>query len=249
MSSLSLYWTGRLEWTSWAQLALSVRSIFALPVKALLTPCCSYLCKMQMFSQVSYMAVPSYNFPLGFWGCYCSYSKNGRAVFAYLVFLVLSILVDIIWMGEWGGGNGQVYNFFQCGTTGDVLTVGGHVCHTNQFALVMLIFNMLTKVSYANNHKQPQCSIRTCPLPLPQMQLVAIFFTYQLFVELGGAHSMRDIAVTNEYVSHEGDGSDPSVATGAVGGGADKSASYSYQAGSSYQTEALSSDNPSYRDI
>ena len=80
-------------------------------------------------------------------------------------------------------------------------------------------------------------------------ELVAIFFTYQLFVELGGAHSMRDIAVTNEYVSHEGDGSDSSVVTGAVGGGADKSASYSYQAGSSYQTEALSSDNPSYRDI
>jgi hypothetical protein len=100
-----------------------------------------------MFSQVSYMAVPTYNFPLGFWGCYCSYSKNGRAVFAYLVFLVMSILVDIIWMGEWGGGNGQVYNFFQCGNVDDIFTAGGHVCHTNQFALTMLIFNMLTKVS------------------------------------------------------------------------------------------------------
>ena len=156
MSSLSLYWTGRLEWTSWAQLALSVRVrlIRSLSVKASAAHALLFVFvanAMQMFSQVSYMAVPSYNFPLGFWGCYCSYSKNGRAVFAYLVFLVLSILVDIIWMGEWGGGNGQVYNFFQCGTTGDVLTVGGHVCHTNQFALVMLIFNMLTKVSYANN--------------------------------------------------------------------------------------------------
>lgn len=42
--------------------------------------CCWFLVLLGFFTQVnSKYAFPSYNLSLGFWGVYCTISKNGRA--------------------------------------------------------------------------------------------------------------------------------------------------------------------------
>jgi len=182
-----------LEWAAWAQLLFS------------------------LFSQVSYLQVPSYNFPLAFWGCYCTYSKNGRAVFTNIVFLGLSILTDIIWSLQWGVGDA---NLFSCPQ---------HGCHTTQFAVAMLVFNMFAKFA-------------------------ATFFAYQLFVDLGGAWSMRNInsepgvQSNSDYLHHKGDGTDGMVASASLNA--------PYQASSVYQddgrsngTELVDREKASFRDI
>jgi len=81
-------------------------------------------------SQVSgELSFPSYNILLGFWCCYCSWARNVRSVFTYAAFAALSVLLDIVFMSTWGSGG-----WFK------------EEEPAAQFALVMMIFNLFTKL-------------------------------------------------------------------------------------------------------
>ena len=59
-------------------------------------------------------AFPGYNCVLALWGCYCGHSRNGRALLAYLVFLVISIVCDVIFSALWHSnelGDRGLYSF------------------------------------------------------------------------------------------------------------------------------------------
>jgi len=77
-----------------------------------------------MLSQVSTeYAFPSYNVALGFWAAYCVLGKTGKGTFCLLTFLFLGIILDIVFC-----------------------SINSSPSSTFQFALVMLIFALFTKV-------------------------------------------------------------------------------------------------------
>ena len=87
---------------------------------------CGYAqCFFSMNSQVSSLAVPAYNFPLGLWALYCAHTKNGRNVFAFLCFMVYSAIMDITYFALWS-------DYFGLTSTGG-------------FAVAMLVFNLFAK--------------------------------------------------------------------------------------------------------
>jgi len=56
-----------------------------------------FLTLFGMMTQLSSeVAFPSYNVALGFWGAYCSYSRNGRATFGFITFAFLGVVMDIV---------------------------------------------------------------------------------------------------------------------------------------------------------
>lgn len=81
----------------------------------------------------SSVATPSYGVVLGFWGAYCAYSKNGKAVFGYICFLAISVVLDIVYCA---------------------LYARSEVTSAFQFAITMLIFNMFAKLAalFAASH-------------------------------------------------------------------------------------------------
>lgn len=78
---------------------------------------------LSMLTQVSSeYSFPSYNIAIAFWGCYCAFSKHGRATFGYIAFIFVSLILDIIYCSTNGPGSS-----------------------TYVFCLVMFIFCMFTK--------------------------------------------------------------------------------------------------------
>lgn len=77
------------------------------------------------------LSFPSYNILLGFWCCYCSWARNIRSVFTYVAFTTLSVVLDIAFMSTWGSSGDNWFR--ESGTA-------------SQFALVMMIFNLFTKL-------------------------------------------------------------------------------------------------------
>ena len=76
-----------------------------------------------LLMQLSFIAVPGYNFGLGVMGMYCAQSKSPSSIWmTFLSLLILSMLADIIWISLWGTGsnfNGSAcgaesINIFQC---------------------------------------------------------------------------------------------------------------------------------------
>ena len=59
---------------------------------------CGWLvCFLGMLTQVSALtSFPAYNIVLGFWAAYCSFTRNGRAIFGFICFSVFSIILDIV---------------------------------------------------------------------------------------------------------------------------------------------------------
>lgn len=53
-------------------------------------------CLLSLTVVSSSVSFPSYNIAIGFWGVYCAFAKHGRAVFAFIAFCFISILLDII---------------------------------------------------------------------------------------------------------------------------------------------------------
>ena len=97
-----------------------------------------------MLTQVSTVyAFPSYNLILGFWGAYCAFSRKGRACFGLLMFTFLGIILDIVFCG-----------------------VNSFESTTFQFALVVLVMCMITKV-------------------------YVLFCGSHFFAALGGAHAIQ----------------------------------------------------------
>ena len=81
----------RLERCAWLQLGLSMLT--------------------QLDARASF---PGYNCVLALWGCYCGHSRNGRALLACLVFLVVSIVCDIVFSVLWHSdelGDRGLYGF------------------------------------------------------------------------------------------------------------------------------------------
>lgn len=70
---------------------------FGMLTQGLLSDTSSNQVNLKMFIVVSSAtAFPSYNIAIGFWGVYCAFSKHGRAVFAFIAFCFISLLLDII---------------------------------------------------------------------------------------------------------------------------------------------------------
>uniref|UniRef100_A0A7S1U1Y2 Uncharacterized protein n=1 Tax=Phaeomonas parva TaxID=124430 RepID=A0A7S1U1Y2_9STRA len=88
---------------------------------------------LSFLTQVSgEISFPSYNILLGFWCCYCAWTKNVRGIFAFVCLTLLSIILDIAFMATWGTGE---ENYFE---TGDNAS-------SSQFALAMMVFNLFAK--------------------------------------------------------------------------------------------------------
>ena len=90
---------------------------------------CGWLvCFLGMLTQVSALtSFPSYNIVLGFWAAYCSFTRNGRAIFGFICFSVFSLILDIVFCCVYGPADENDHAF--------------------KFALVMFILCMFVKMA------------------------------------------------------------------------------------------------------
>lgn len=90
---------------------------------------CGWLiCFLSMLTQVSALkSFPAYNIVLGFWAAFCSFTRNGRALFGFICFSVLSLVLDIVFSCVYGPNNDNDHSF--------------------KFALVMFILCMFVKMA------------------------------------------------------------------------------------------------------
>ncbi|KAL4164395.1 hypothetical protein KRP22_004261 [Phytophthora ramorum] len=108
-----------------------------------------------LLMQLSYVAFPAYNFSLALWcllACTPSWSaKYTRLVPVHMIAISFSVVTDIVWMNLWVSG--QVFFDQFCNTNAvSIVSCGGasdHFpgCSTNQFALFMLVVNLLAKIA------------------------------------------------------------------------------------------------------
>ncbi|KAG3118509.1 hypothetical protein PI124_g3303 [Phytophthora idaei] len=108
-----------------------------------------------LLMQLSYVAFPAYNFSLALWcllACTPSWSaKHTRLVPLHMIAISFSVLTDIIWMSLWVSGrvffdqfcNANAVSIVSCGGASDHFPG----CSTNQFALFLLVLNLLAKVA------------------------------------------------------------------------------------------------------
>lgn len=108
-----------------------------------------------LLMQLSYVAFPSYNFSLALWcllACNPMWAtKFTRLVPLHMIAVSFSVVTDIIWMRLWVSGqvffdqfcNASAVSIVSCGGASDRFPG----CSLNQFALSMLILNLLAKAA------------------------------------------------------------------------------------------------------
>lgn len=108
-----------------------------------------------LLMQLSYVAFPAYNFALALWGLLVNTpswsAKYSRLVPLHMLAISFSVVTDVIWMGLWVSGrvffdqfcNSSAVSIVSCGGASDHFPG----CSTNQFALFMLILNLIAKVA------------------------------------------------------------------------------------------------------
>jgi hypothetical protein len=66
-----------------------------------------------MLTQLSTtVAFPAYTLVLGFWGIYCAFTSHARALFGYITFAAVSVILDIVFCVESAGKDGSpLYTF------------------------------------------------------------------------------------------------------------------------------------------
>lgn len=74
---------------------------------------CGWLiCFLGMLTQISASpSFPAYNVVLGFWASYCSFTRNGRALFGFISFSALSVILDIAYCCIYAGEAGHAFKF------------------------------------------------------------------------------------------------------------------------------------------
>lgn len=81
---------------------------------------------LSMLTQISEeVAFPAYNVALGFWGVYCAFTAHVRALFGFISFMSVSLILDIVFCTSMSQGKG--------GSAGE-------------FALVVFIICMIVKL-------------------------------------------------------------------------------------------------------